>query len=324
MMNKFKSFFLIVIIAFIFGLGGFFLGKNSRTSAPETDVTEETPSTEESSTAAESPTWNLLLHATVDKEYGMTSIPVEQPGWNHSKITYLGVSNVTIDIDGMPVKLEDAIGEGYVSFDQILSYARLDASMGFCKEISESENGLAKFTYRYPEFDLMYIYDIFEAPSGKQHLISEFGICASGRSPSFLYMDDETGKPIDYENWGLTFEVSEKSPTNIQIKCTQSGGQQVGNLIVNYYNLYKKNADAEEFMNPLVDDSQGLSHLGNAINMENTTDIFIDFSHLYGELSAGGYVLYLAIEDQYSKEDLHPLMRNFHDEQFFGIGFTIE
>lgn len=317
--NTVKRILIIAIIVSTSSLIGFSLGKRSGSVALTHSVTDD-PVT------AESTLPNLQLHVTADKNAGLTTIPAEQLGGNNCQISYLGISNVTIDLKGKAWNLEDAIREGYTSIDQMISCARLDASVGFCKEIPKSKNGLTKFTYRYPEFDLLYINDLYETPDGEQHLISEFGICESGRTLSFLYMNDETGKPIDYEDWGLNFAVSEVHPTGITIKCTQSGGQQVGNLMVRNYILYKKNrdTDAEEFMEPLVDEFQGESNLNIAVKRESTTEISIDFSHLYGELSAGSYVLYLVVDDQYNRDELHPFMRKFHDEQLCGVAFAIK
>lgn len=257
---------------------------------------------------------------------GMTAVPLSQIGGNFDKLTYLGISSATININGTWLKVEDAILGGYISVDEIISYARFDARNGFCEEIAESENGLTKFTYRYSDFDLMYIYDLYETPDGEQHLISEIAICELERSPSFLYMDDETGKPIDYENWGLLFDVMEVYPDRIIVKCTQSGGQQIGDLIVRSFVLYEKNPDGEteEYIEPLVDEFLGESDPNIVVCKEGTTELSISFLHQYGELSAGEYVLYFIVKDEYSEDMQHSLMRNYYDEQFFAVPFTID
>ncbi len=307
----------ILTAALLFGLGGFFLGKNHTPVESPGSVTEDALSEKADGQ-------KLHISVTVDKAAGLTAVPVAEGDWD--KITYLGISEATIAVDGANLKLDNAIREGRISVDQIVSRAKLDAKAGFCAELSESKNGLTRFTYRYPEYDLLYIYDVYETPDGEQNLISEFGICEPERTPSFLYMNDETGKPIDYEDWGLDFEISEIRSDGITLNCAHYGGQQLGDLYVRFYNLYKKDAEthAEEFMEPLIDEFRGESNLDILINREGETEIPVDFTHLHGELPAGDYVIYLMIDDVYNKEEVHPLMRNYYDNQFFGLPFTID
>lgn len=320
-MNKLFSRGVICAIfaALLFGLGGFLLGKNFTPAASPSSIPGD-------GLAEEANGQNLHISVTVDNAAGLTAVPVAGSEGNWDKITYLGISQAEISVDGASLKLEDAIREGRISVDQIVAQAKLDANAGFCEEISESKNGLTRFTYRYPEYDLLYIYDVYELPDGEQKLISEFGLCESKRTPSFLYMNDETGKPIDYEDWGLDFEITEVSSTGITLKCGQSGGQQIGDLKVRFYDLYQKNTEtnAEEFMEPLVDEFQGESDLDIQINREGVTEMSIDFTHLHGELPAGDYVIYLTIEDEYNENETHPLMKNFRDTQLYGIAFTID
>lgn len=273
---------------------------------------------------------NLLIYATVDRSQGMKTIANgsnktnEEYGTN--KVTLLGVGNVTIGIGDNVIPLEEAISMEYISTEIMIAYARMDAKEGFCEEISESNNGLTRFIYRYPEVDLVYIYDIYETPNQKQYLISELAICAPGRSPSFLYIDEETGEPIDYEDWGICFEVLEINQAGLMIKCTQNGGQQIGKLIVEYYELYRINTEdgQEEYVDRLTDDFFGESNINCIVDMGGTTDIFIDFLQQYGEIPSGDYYVYLTVKDEYSENDVLPLMKNYYDEQRFRIQIRIE
>jgi len=54
-----------------------------------------------------------------------------------------------------------------------------------------------------------------------------------------------------------------------------------------------------------------------------TKELSFDFARLYGQLPAGDYVLSLQIVDLYDEEKAHLLMRNYHDEQWYDIEFTI-
>lgn len=319
--SRISTQFFIALAILIFGvIGGFTLGNGGR-------ILDDSASQAISHTETAPAGPHLVVHADVDKKAGFTTISSEKLGENSNiRISYLGLRDVIIDFDSNTMRLEDAIRNRHISIEEINAYARLDARNNFCEEVQQSTNGLAKLTYRYPEFDLWTIYDIYETPDGNQHLISEYCFCAPGRTPSFLYMDDETGKRIDYEDWGITFEVSEACSTAITLKCNQSGGQQIGALIAEDYYLYKSNAgkDTEEYIEPLMDDYGVESDFYIPISSESSTEFTIDFSSLYGELPAGNYVIYLSITDQYDKENVHPLMRNFYDDQLFDIAFTIK
>jgi len=281
---------------------------------------------EKSQDAADLSVQNLCLYVTVEKKTGITTISADQLGDRYDgKITYLGLSDIAIDIDGTVWDLEDAIRSGKTSVDEMIALARLDAINGVCTESARSTNGLTQLTYRYPEFYLLYIYDIYETPSQGQHLISKFAICAPSETLSFVYRDDETGKPIDYEDWGLNFEVAAAHDAGITLKCTQHGGQQIGELFVEAYDLYKRNTElgTEEYIEPLTDAVSGERSPNCHIPREDTTEILLDFSQSYGNFSDGTYVAYLTIEDQYDKDEVPPLMRNYYDRQRFDISFTI-
>lgn len=268
----------------------------------------------------------LKLNVTVEDDAGLKIIFAEKNNERHgNNITYLGISDVAIDIDGTTWELEDAVNEGQISSEEMIAYARLDVNNGFCEEKWESQNSLAKFTYRYLEYDIVYIYDVYETPNGKQHVISELAVCAPGRSPSFFYVDEETGKPIDYEDWGLKFDVVEANDAEVILKCTQIGGQQIGKLYVEYFDLYRKNVEdgTEEYIEPLVNDFLGELNINCDIAMNGVSDIILDLSKKYGDLVAGEYVVYLSVKDRYSESDKHPLMRNYYDRQRFAISFTV-
>ena len=221
------------------------------------------------------------------------------------------------------MKLEEAIQKGYTSVDQMIADARKDADLGICNEVAKSKNGLTEFFYFYPEFNLHYVYDIYETPDGKKHLIADFLIYGTGSEPSFAYTWDENGEPIDYEDWGLCFDISEASASGVSISCSQTGGQQLGELFIRTSWLAIKNPDtgASEVVDPLGagDDPVPTSKLV----MEGTTELSVDFAALYRDLPAGDYVLALEIIDSYDKEKVPSLMRKYHDSQWYYLEFTI-
>ena len=257
------------------------------------------------------------------------NIPLEQG--NYKGVTCYGIENVTIKIGGISINLEDALMEGYISVDEIIAYARQDASLGFCNEVAKSKNGLTEFTYHYQEFRLRYIYDLYETPDGRERLVTGCLIYGNGFDPHFLpEIDDETRKYIDYEDWGLLFEVLKSEPDVITVKCSQSGGQQMGALIVEDSILFKQNPntlDLEQVQlltEEWTESDYWESTPNRFLTMDGTKELVFDFSQLYGQLCTGDYVLHLQILDWYNEDDMHPLMRNYYDEQWYEITFTIE
>ena len=251
-------------------------------------------------------------------------IPLEQG--NYSGVGYSAIEDVSIELGGESILLEDALTEGKITVDEIITWARQDAGRGFCTEVAKSKNGLTELFYHYGNFSLRYMYDVFESPDAGQTLVTNFDIYSNGAPDySFLPIDEETGKRLDYENWGLTFEVLEANSSRITVKCTQSGGQQIGSFTVKDVWAYKitvSDAQDIESLNRLSEEPATIQ--GTAVTMEGETELVVDFTELYGQLDAGEYVLCLDIQDQYNQEDVHPLMRNYHDRQTYQIPFTVE
>ena len=270
---------------------------------------------------AKQPGRNLLISVTDDWKGGFTTHTLEHG--KYRQIKWLNLDNVTIEIDGVPMKLEEAIQKGYTSVDQMIADARKDADLGICNEVAKSKNGLTEFFYFYPEYNLHYVYDIYETPDGKKHLIADFLIYGTGSEPSFAYTWDENGEPIDYEDWGLCFDISETSSGGTSISCSQAGGQQLGELSIRTSWLAIRNPETgtPEVVDPLGagDDPVPAAKLV----MEGTTELSVDFAELYGDLPAGDYVLALEIIDSYDKEKVPSLMRKYHDSQWYYLEFTI-
>lgn len=270
---------------------------------------------------AKQPGRNLLISVTDDWKGGFTTHTLEHG--KYRQIKWLNLDNVTIQIDGVNRKLEDAIQAGYTSVDQIIADARKDAGLGICHEVAKSKNGLTEFFYFYPEYNLHYVYDIYETPDGKKHLIADFLIYGTGSEPSFAYTWDENGEPIDYEDWGLRFAISKASSSGISISCSQAGGQQLGELSIrtSWLEKRKPNTSESELIDPLREGDDPVP--AAKLVMEGTTELSVDFAELYGDLPAGDYVLALEIIDSYDKEKVPSLMRKYHDSQWYYLEFTI-
>lgn len=270
---------------------------------------------------------HLRISATVNADAGFTNIPLEQG--NYKELSLLNLENVTIDLDGAVMTLEDALREGRVTAEQLVAWARLDASQGLCNEVAKSKNSLTEFTYRYPKYGytLRSVYDLFQAPNGRQYLIADVSIYASSTEPRHsLPVDEQTGCTIDFEDWGLDFEISEVDCTGLTIACTQSGGQQLGTLEVQTQWLERKNPDTLAWEN--VEEAQtGTAWAPPAngpLTMGGTSSLFFDFAEPFGSLPAGDYRLTVEIADHYNEAEVHPLMRNYRDVQWYTIEFTIE
>ena len=241
-------------------------------------------------------------------------------GGNYASITMYDLAEVTIDLDGQTVGLEKALRENKISGDELVALARLDAAQGVCNEVAESKNGLTEFTYHYPEFSLHHVYDVYETPDGKQHRIKELSLYGAKNTPTYFYSFDEDGEPIDYEDWGLDFKVSEADSGKMRLTCSQSGGQQAGTLELALALLFKSGEDAP--IEPIL--PNGEEAAATEITMDGVTEISFDFEKTYGKLPTGDYELTLQVKDQYEKASLSTLTRKYHDTQWYSIEFTIE
>lgn len=241
-------------------------------------------------------------------------------------LNYLNVTDVTIEINGEERKLEEAFRDGLLTTEDIFYFARKDAADGICQETYKSLHGLTNYTYLYPEYELLLIYDVQECPDGQQRLISfmEFSPADSTTSRCLYFKSGENGVYAE-EDWGLSFEVESVSPTGIHIICTQAKGQQIG-----YINLMGYLLDIED---GYVSSMEGISLGSNCvqappfddmlINMDGTTDIILDWSSYCGELPSGDYFLLLDFEDIYDESQVHPLMVNYYDLLGCRVDFTV-
>lgn len=243
-------------------------------------------------------------------------------GGNYASVTLYNLADVTIDLGGETVALRDALEKNRISGDELVALARLDAAQDVCNETAESKNGLTEFTYHYPEFSLHYVYDIYETPDGKQHLIKDLSLYGAKNTPVYAYTFDADGQPIDYEDWGLEFRISEVNSKGMRLTCSQSGGQQLGTLSLELALLSKAGTDQYEPIDPIT--PKGETAAASEINMGGITEISFDFEKTYGVLPAGDYELTLQVADRYDKNALSALTRKYHDTQWYSVAFTIK
>lgn len=310
-----------ILLVCLLVLSAFFLGRSlgSGETAPEDGLSKR----------------NLRLSATTDRNEPDKVIPLEQG--NFPEANYWSVKDVTVQLDGTRMPLEDALCQGLVTVDDVIASAREDAAVGRCKESSQSKNGLAVFRYHYPAFNLQSLYDIYETPDGWRHRITDFSVYGIGRDPGYsIGWDEETGDPIDYEDWGLTFTVTQLSPSGVTLECAQSGGQQFGRLNVAGLMLSRKNPDTQDWerVEPLdasigADIYKAYSEITpkpeDDLAMGGTKELTYDLEAMFGRLTAGEYKISLKIVDCYDEADVPPLSRNFYDIQWYAVKeFTVE
>ena len=309
MLHKLLILSLVSVLLFVSGCGV----DSAAESTPTVSATE----------AQDKP----LLNLTVSASEGANPVfSLDETGGNFTQqVQYLNTDSVTVEIDGSIMKLEEALKDGYLTEEDIFYYARKDAKNGFCEQTVESNHGVSHFTFAYPEFNLRLIYDVFEAPDGEQHLISDMSIYIPyidhigytlGAYTDFR--DPETGVYLNREDWGLEFEVIEASSTGISLTCTQSGGQQIGALFIDGYE-----PGSEMFIVERLDGNPYVGEYTLDIQMEGSTEISIDWNDVYGELPGGEYQLNLHIFDKFTEDQVHPLMDDFHDWQVYTVPFTI-
>lgn len=317
-MYKYMRIALCALLVFLVGI----FAAGQAYGLETTEATEAISSEERLARIAASR--RLKITATPDDDAWITYIPLGDPekmGVDH--ITYLDVTDVQIDIAGHSKKLETAILDGDISIPELICYAQMDALGGVCREIARSRNGLAYFTYRYyPEYDIVTCHDIYETPDGKQHKIDYFGVHMLGREIFSSYEDKSSpvGDYIDREDWGITLDVASVSPEGIVLICDQQQGQQVGKLVTSYYLIHKGRTDGDrQYISP----DGPLVELEVQISANDRTEISIDWQDALGSLPSGEYCLRLFIVDQYDREQLHPLIRKYHDGQAYWVDFTI-
>ena len=294
------SFAYAAILAVLVGLAGFFAGR----FFPVSESSE--------SSASRQP----YITVTVDEDAGVRNIA------GREDVVINDLTDVTLHINGTARPLEEALENEEITPAQIWAYARMDAANEVCQEQFSSQNGLARFTYEYPEYELQVVYDVYETPDGKQHLIQHLAICEPGSQISLLHFDEssEYNYRLDREDWGLTLEVAEVSATGITLDYTQSGGQQFGDLEVSAYFLY--NSDLQG-LTP-ISESASVEDLDHpAIGQNTSGTLRLEWENFYGSLSSGEYAIQVEIQDQYDPDPLHPFTRNYYDQQGYYLRFTL-
>ena len=266
----------------------------------------------------------LSIGAITDESAGFTTIKPDELGGNFEEdIVYVSLSDVNITINREECPLEEAIRKGLITVEEIFAYARIDARNGICTEKYITDHSLTTFLYRYPEVDLYITYDVFNSPNGKQHLINDLLICRVGADVGTFYKDEETGESISREDWGIQFEVVKTTSTNLVLKVGQSEGQQIGELYLERYGIYRTENRYESIEK--LDGTKMAVTIAPSIQLQknNAKDVFIDWEDEYGVLPSGNYTMFIYVQDIFDAASVHPLMDDFSDNQIYWIEFSV-
>lgn len=234
------------------------------------------------------------------------------------KVTYYGPSEVTIIRNGESMSLDEAL-VGKLTINQLLYEARLDAENGFCTQSQDSYNGLSHFYFTYPDYGLWICDDVYETPDGKRWKINEVQFFAGSGLQQVEnayggYIDQVTGKQIDFEDWGLSFTVSDVTREGAALHIQQSGGMQMGQL-----HLYSCGIAAA---NDLSGYGIWSVQPDFPIQMNGTSEFRLDFSTLKPDYSRSeNYILRLWIFDDQNafSSESNSMLRDFRDNQWYSL-----
>lgn len=261
-----------------------------------------------------------MLNLSCQKDVeNVQEFSTEELGGNFNRgLLYRRVKDVTIQIDGEEIPLEKALAQGRITEEALWYYGQQDARNGFCQESWESRLGLSWVTFDYGDYTVVMAKDIYETPDGQQHLISAMKVHdpQNGKyiEPIYgSYYDEETWQRIDREDWGLTLEILEITPDGATVRATQSGGQQIGTLNVAWVNVYSNTGDTSS-----TSAADGFERI--PLKMDGVTEFTIHWSD---PLNPGKYRLAFEITDVFEPEDVHPLMRDYYDNQVYEVEIRI-
>lgn len=304
---------VLCLALLISGILGYVIGKAPVTASPSSPAAD---ALQESGPA-------LKLSVVEDPQAEWCTLFEENTESSFTKVALKnGIANASIEVDGETLSLADALEGGRITQEEIAYLARLDARNGYCEQTHATQNGLTHFTYQYPTFNLRIVYDVYVTPDGGEDLINHVTIYPVRDNeifgPYVNFYDPVTGERTDLEDWGLTFSLVSASPTGVTIECQQAGGQQLGQLSVDWYFL----SDEDGFVSQL-DASAASPTCDTDLNRNEDTTIALDWADVYGQLPGGTYQLTLNIIDHFEEADVHPLMQNYHDWQQYTIDFSI-
>lgn len=310
----------ICLVVLAAGLLGYGIGNTQRSESipqPIETVSQIAEETDEISGPA------LKISVVEDAQAEWGDLLVENAADVFTKVSLRsGIARANLEVNGTVMPLGDALERELITQEEIACFARLDARNGYCVESHETRNGLTHFTYQYPEFNLRVVYDVYVTPDGGQDLINQIIVFPAHENEALgaylNFHDPVTGLRTDLEDWGIIFTVEDVSPTGITVQCQQSGGQQIGQLCVDWYFLLNTEGFLPELENPGYSPTCDIP-----LNMNGQTSFTLDWADIYGELPSGTYQLTLNVKDHFDPTNVHPLMQDFHDWQAYDLDFAV-
>ncbi len=309
---------VLVVLALLLGVCAAFIAKSGDSISPAEQVlipAEVTATAPEKLTV--SGNQSLRMEAEAEDGAEHTAIfPAGRGSDCRTELHYVDVCDVRVEVDGTVYYLEDAMREERISLEQIYAYSRIDARLGYCETFTKVRNGLTFLVFRYPEYELRFTYDYDSLPDGEHRLVNELYISKN------RYDVNSGDNRVVQEDWGVTFEVREVNSSSITLRCTQSGGQQLGELVID---LFFIDSAREEASLPRLDGDTDIdSYQPRTIIFRDTvSEITLDWKDIYGELSPGDYLLSLRVTDAYDPADTHPVMSKFESCQSYTIPFAV-
>ena len=309
---------VLVVLALLLGVCAAFIAKSGDSVSPAEQAlipAEVTATAPEKLTV--SGNQSLRMEAEAEDGAEHTAIfPAGRGSDCRTELHYVDVSDVRVEVDGTVYYLEDAMREERISLEQIYAYSRIDARLGYCETFTKVRNGLTFLVFRYPEYELRFTYDYDSLPDGEHRLVNELYISKN------RYDVNSGDNRVVQEDWGVTFEVREVNSSSITLRCTQSGGQQLGELTVD---LFFIDSAREEASLPRLDGDTDIDSYQprTIISRDTVSEITLDWTDIYGELFPGDYLLSLRVTDAYDPADTHPVMSKFESRQSYTIPFAV-
>ena len=232
----------------------------------------------------------------------------------NSGVCFQGVKNVTICLDGEVLPLEDAIRQERVTPELIRYDCGTDVKNGFCVRQQTSYHGLNNETFHYPDYSLLLVDDLLEAPDGAQYPVTYLAVYNHLGETSIVadYMDPDTQQSATREDWGVTFSA-EVSGDTIHLRCTQKANMEVG--VLKILDCTVLDEDGQPIRLPSGSIQLDIGD-GYELEPNATTEITISLDNALPE---GSRCLSLGILDCFDSSELHPLIEKYHTYQVYQV-----
>ena len=132
----------------------------------------------------------------------------------------------------------------------------------------------------------------------------------------YYVTDDGQLIPPPAPDWGVTFSVSNVTPTGMVLTCTQADGDYSGQLATNVGYYLERQTDSGWEIVSKTNDEYVFQGAGIEISRDSVHSWTIDWSNIYGELSPGTYKLNKPVMERKDRQ----IIRVYHYSIEFVIG----